>query len=130
MDSSAAPPELRDSANQIEDEHLLLTTNQAELLDKFRKNVHLCKTDAEKFQLCAEMRSELLDQYTQVELLIALFERIMLDECPNYRNYKKNKGRVKMTEPDDAEWEHFIDIAMSGSATIEKFLPQLKVVSI
>jgi len=45
MDSSAFllnpldPPELRDSADQMEDECLLLTSDQAELLDTFRKDV-------------------------------------------------------------------------------------------
>jgi hypothetical protein len=71
------PPELRDSADQMEDECLLLTADQAELLDTFRKDVRLCETEEEKFQLCAQMRSRLLDQYTQVELLIALFEHAM-----------------------------------------------------
>jgi hypothetical protein len=60
------PPELRDSADRMEDECLLLTADQAELLDTFRKDVRLCETDEEKFQLCAQMRSRLLDQYTQV----------------------------------------------------------------
>ncbi len=59
MDSSAFlldpldPPELRDSADQIEDEYLLLTADQAELLNTFRKDVRLCETNEEKFQLCA-----------------------------------------------------------------------------
>src|SRR5947208_8041226 len=106
MDSSAFlldpldPPELRDSADQMEDEYLLLTADQAELLNTFRKDVRLCETDEEKFQLCAQMRSRLLDQYTQVELLIALFERAMQDECHNYGNYKKNKGKAKVTDSD------------------------------
>lgn len=42
------------------------------------KKVRLCKTDTEKFRLYAEIRNRLLDQYTQVELLIALSERIIL----------------------------------------------------
>ena len=50
------------------------------------------------------MRSRLLDQYTQVELLIVLFERAMQDECRNYGNYKKNKGKA---DSDAAEWGAF-----------------------
>ena len=136
MDSSAFlldpldPPELRDSADQMEDEYLLLTADQAELLNTFRKDVRLCETDEEKFQLCAQMRSRLLDQYTQVELLIALFERAMQDECHNYGNYKKNKGKAKVTDSDAVEWERFINVAASGSVAIQKFLPQLKAVSV
>ena len=55
MDSSAFllnpldPPELRDSADQMEDECLLLTADQAELLNTFRKDVRFCETDEEKF---------------------------------------------------------------------------------
>ena len=76
------------------------------------------------------MRSRLLDQYTQVELLIALFEHAMQDECHNYGNYKKNQGKAKMTDSNAAEWERFINVAASGSVAIQKFLPQLKAVSV
>ncbi len=123
------PPESYDSADRIEYERFLLTADQAELLDAFCKEIRLCDSDVDKFQLCAQMRSRLLDQHTQVELLIAFVERTMLDECPKYGNYKKNKGK-KTTDPDTAEWGRFIDIAASGSVAIQKFLPQLKAVSV
>jgi hypothetical protein len=47
--NSLDSPELRDSADQMEDECLLLIADQAELLDMFRKDVCLCETEEEKF---------------------------------------------------------------------------------
>lgn len=40
----------------------------------------------------------------QCGLLIALFERVMLAECPDYKNYKKNKAKVK-TQSNVEEWD-------------------------
>lgn len=48
MDSSA-PLRQPDSAGKVEDEQLLLSPDQAELIETFRRDVRRCKTDAEKF---------------------------------------------------------------------------------
>ncbi|KAM0322093.1 hypothetical protein ACHAQA_009722 [Verticillium albo-atrum] len=92
--------------------------------------VRLCATDAEKFRLCEEMRSRLLDKYTQVELLIALFERVMHAECPDYRSYKKTQAKAERAQNDAEEWGRFIGVAASGADIIEKCLPHLRSVSV
>ncbi|KAM0271863.1 hypothetical protein ACHAQH_008963 [Verticillium albo-atrum] len=109
---------------------LLISTTQAELIETFRTDVRLCETDAEKFRLCEEMRSQLLDKYTEVGLLIALFERVMLAECPDYRSYKKTQAKADRAQNDAEEWARFIGVAASGADIIEKCLPHLKSVSV
>lgn len=46
------------------------------MIEGFRRDVRLCEADEEKFRLCAEARCRLLEKYTQVGLLIALYERV------------------------------------------------------
>ena len=82
--SSSAPQRQSDSSDEVKDEQLLLSPGQAELVEAFRQEVRRCETDEEKFRLCAEARGRLLEQHTQVEWLITLFERIMLAEYPGY----------------------------------------------
>ncbi|KAM4067335.1 hypothetical protein HRG_001305 [Hirsutella rhossiliensis] len=128
MDSSALP-DPPGSVNEAEVESFLLPADQAELIETFRKDVRLCESDAGKFRLCSQMRNWLLVQHTQVELLIALFERVMLAECPDYRSYKKKKAKPEKTQFDAEEWDRFIGVAASGSDMITKCLPHLKAVS-
>ncbi|KAK4222173.1 hypothetical protein QBC38DRAFT_520115, partial [Podospora fimiseda] len=94
----------------------------------FRQDVRRYETDEGKFRICAEARSRLLEQHTQVKLLIALYERVMLAECPGYRSCKKNAGRTQIDAND--EWDRFIGVATSASDMIPKCLPHLKIVSV
>ena len=108
-----------------------MSPDQAEFIEAFRRDVRRCETDEEKFRLCAEARGRLLEQYTQVELLIALFERVMLAECPGYRSCKRNKENAGRTQVDaEDEWDRFIGVAANGSDVIRKCLPHLKAVSV
>lgn len=116
--------------NQVEDEQLLLAADQAELIDTFRRDVRLCKTGAEKFRLCAEVRSQLLSRHTEVLLLIALFDRVMLAECPDYRDYKKRDRDPEKDQNNAKEWDRFIGVAAAGSDIINKCLPHLKAASV
>lgn len=119
-----------DNTDQVEDERLLLAADQAELIGRFRRDVRLCKTDAEKFRLCAKVRSQLLSQHTEVVMLIALFDRVMLAECAGYRNYKKRVGNPHNEQANAEEWDRFIGVAATGSDIIHKCLPHLKSVSV
>lgn len=96
--SSSTPQRQPDSSNEVKDEQLLLSPDQAGLVEAFRQEVRRCETDEEKFRLYAEARGQLLEQYTQVELLITLFERVMLAECPGYRSCKRSKGNLGKTQ--------------------------------
>lgn len=129
--SSSTPQCQLDSSDEVKDEQLLLSPDQAKSIETFRQDVRRSETDEEKFRLCAEARGRLLEQHTRVELLIALFERVMLAECPGYRSCKsrkKNPGRAQVDAED--EWDRFIGIAAKGSEEIKKCLPPLRAVSI
>jgi hypothetical protein len=45
---------------------LLLTAPEAKLVEKFRQDIRLCKTDTEKFDKCVEKRDELLEEKYQL----------------------------------------------------------------
>ncbi|KAK4220710.1 hypothetical protein QBC38DRAFT_378462 [Podospora fimiseda] len=112
--SSAAPHHQSDSSDKLEDEQLeqlLLSSDQAKLIQAVRENLRRCETNEGKFRICAEARSQLLEQHTQFELLIALFERVMLVECPGYRSWrrKKNVGLAHIDAED--ERDRFIGVA-------------------
>lgn len=119
-----------DQVDQVEDEELLLADDQAELIDTFRRDVRLCETDAEKFRLCAEVRSQLLSRHTEVVLLITLFDRVMLAECRDYRNYKQRDRNPEREQNNAKEWDRFIGVAATGADIINKCLPHLKAVSV
>ncbi|KAK3900121.1 hypothetical protein C8A05DRAFT_17545 [Staphylotrichum tortipilum] len=129
--SPSTPQCQADSSDEVKDEQLLLSPDQAESIETFRQDVRRCETDEEKFRLCAEARGRLLVQHTRVELLIALFERVMLAECPGYRSCKSSKGTSGRAQVDaEDEWDRFIGIAAKGSEEIKKCLPPLRAVSI
>lgn len=134
MQSCASPPRPSnadiDLGDQVEDEELLLAGDQAELIDMFRRDVRLCKTDEEKFRLCEEVRSQLLSRHTEVVLLIALFDRVMLAECRDYRNYKQRDRNPEKDQSNAKEWDQFIGVAATGADIINKCLPHLKAVSV
>ncbi|KAL8364652.1 hypothetical protein RB595_003775 [Gaeumannomyces hyphopodioides] len=128
---SSAPQCQPGSSDEVEEEQLLLSPDQVALIDAFRRDVRRCGTDEDKFHLCAEARGRLLEQHTRVELLIALFERVMLAECPGYRSCKRSKENAARTQVDAKdEWDHFIGVAANGSDMIRKCLPHLKAVSV
>lgn len=52
--SSLAPLCQPDSPDEVKDEELLLSPDQAELVEAFRQEVRRCETDEEKFRLYAE----------------------------------------------------------------------------
>jgi hypothetical protein len=117
-------------AGQAIDEHLLLLTNEQTVqLQTFRNGVRQCDNDADKFRLYARTRTKLLYRHTQFAFLIALFKRIMADECIEYRTYKKNKRKAKKAESEEAnEWERFIHIAANRSSAIRDLLPSLRAI--
>jgi hypothetical protein len=54
--SSLAPQCQPDSSDEVKDEQLLLSPDQPESIETFRRDVRRCETDEEKFRLCAEAR--------------------------------------------------------------------------
>jgi hypothetical protein len=115
-------------AGILDDDDLVLSTDQAEQIRNFREELRLCASDTDKFHLCVQRRNHLLDQHTRLEFLIAALERIMCVGCSKYKEYKENKS--KRTEETDAEqWDRFIGVATTRSDVRSKCLPPLKEVS-
>ncbi|KAJ0100686.1 hypothetical protein J7T55_003305 [Diaporthe amygdali] len=106
---------------------VLLTESQAESLKEFNEGVRRCKTDAEKFSLCRQMRSRLLERHDSLGVFIA--EKAILATCPEHQSYKERRQTRKRAD-DDEEWQRFVGVAASGSDVIEKCLPYLKLASL
>jgi len=109
---------------------VLLTESQAKSLKEFNENVRRCETDAEKFSLCRQMRSQLLERHNSLGMFIAVTEQVMLAICPKYQRYKKRRQTHEKAADDDEEWQRFIGVAASGSDIIEKCLPHLRTASL
>jgi len=114
---------------------LLLTPNEAKLLEKFRHDIRLCQTDLERYDKCLQKRDELLEENDRLVLRLAAFEHVMSRECVWYRERKervRQPARLpRMTQEDGAaKWERFVGVVAVGSDTIPKLLPPLKVVSL
>jgi galactose-1-phosphate uridylyltransferase len=56
----------------IDEYYVLLTESQAESLKEFNENVRRCGTDAEKFSLCGQMHSHLLERHNSLGTFIAV----------------------------------------------------------
>lgn len=108
---------------------VLLTESQAESLKEFNENVRRCENDADKFSLCRQMRSQLLERHNSLGTFIAVTEQVMLAVCQRYRRYKKRRQTQEKVD-DDEEWQRFIGVAASGSDIIEKCLPHLRTASL
>jgi len=128
-------PATRDAPTVATEIDLLLTPNEAKLIEKFRRNIRLCKSDSERYDKCMQKRDELLEQNDKLVLLLAAFEQVMLVECVRYEERKKHirqpTRQPRMTQEDGAaKWDRFVGIASIGSDAIPKLLPPLKVVSL
>ena len=114
---------------------LLLTPNEAKLLEKFRHDIRLYQTDTEKYSKCIQKRDELLKDNDRLVLRLAAFEYVISIEYARYRERKERTRRPacqpRMTQEDGvAKWERFVGVAAVGSDATPKLLPPLKEVSL
>ena len=111
------------------DDITVLCPEHLDTLDRFRRTLLSCRTDADKLQVCTEWRDKYLGENAALQYLVAEIETIMSEECKEYRS-KKLKGWSKevSTEIDAENWHRFIGIAREGDA-IRKCLPPLRKVS-
>ncbi|KAJ4285971.1 hypothetical protein N0V90_013537 [Kalmusia sp. IMI 367209] len=73
------------------------------------------------------MRDHLLDEQTDLAVLTASIEEVMVEECAQY---KESKGRWKHSSDIDAkQWERFIDVANAGASLKRECLAPLARVS-
>lgn len=89
---------------------LVLSKDQAQQLDEFRRTIRLCANDSDKYELCSRRRDDLLAAHGEVRLLIAAFERVMR-ECSEYRALKLHIHATTPTDDTTEQWKHFIDLA-------------------
>jgi hypothetical protein len=114
---------------------LLLTAHEAKLVEKFRQDIRLCETDAERFDKCLQKRDELLEENDRLVLRLAAFDHVMSAECLTYRGRRERtrprSSRPRMTEEDGAaKWDRFVGVAADGSVAISKLLLPLKAISL
>jgi hypothetical protein len=114
--------------DNLDIKNTVLSSIQTKAVKKFFKDLRLCGTDSEKFQLCIDKRNHLLDQYTRLGILITAFERVMSAECEEYNHHKQSTkkaplGNLERTEKTDAaQWERFTGVARDGSEAISELL--------
>ncbi|KAK0613158.1 hypothetical protein B0T17DRAFT_593337 [Bombardia bombarda] len=103
-----------------DDDAIILAPDQASEVDRFRDELRICETDAQRYDLCVQKRDELLDQHTTLQILVAACEHVMSTECPEYRRRKQTKNRdstqpLTNKEDDAAQWGRFLGVATDGS---------------
>ncbi|KAH7021585.1 uncharacterized protein B0I36DRAFT_334812 [Microdochium trichocladiopsis] len=114
------PAEMRPN-NEPDDDAIILAPDQATQVDRFREELRICETDAQRYELCVQKRDELLDRHAGVQILVAACEHVMSAECPEYRRRKQTKNRDSTQpspvnqEDDAAQWDRFFGVATDGS---------------
>ncbi|EJT69136.1 hypothetical protein GGTG_13245 [Gaeumannomyces tritici R3-111a-1] len=110
----------------------MLSLDQARQINQFRTQIRLCETDTEKYELCAQTRNDVLEWHTEVQLLVAAYEHIIVDECAEYKEWKEKRGEGQRlpikTREDAAKWERFVDVAQGGSEVKSGCIGPLKTV--
>lgn len=111
-----------------------MSAPEANLVDKFRQDIRLCKTDTE-IDKCIQKRDELLEENDRLVLRLAVFEHVISVECLGYRE-RKERTRPRLSRPriaqEDgaAKWDRFVGVAAVGSDTIPDLLPPLRAISL
>ncbi len=114
-----------------EDQGLLLTHEEVELVDSFRQDIRLCSTEREKLEKCSQKRDELLGASDRLAFMLTAFEQVMLVECVEYRQrIRRTQSPRRTDEEDRAKWDRFVGVAVDSSKQIQKLLPPLKSVSL
>ena len=55
----------------------ILTREQAQQYEHFREEPRLCKTETERYELCAQKRDDLFAQEDNLQVLFAVYEQAM-----------------------------------------------------
>ncbi|KXX77152.1 hypothetical protein MMYC01_207566 [Madurella mycetomatis] len=122
--NACAPP---DTSDEKTDDLLLLSSDHIQQVAKFRDEIRR-KTKPEKYELCVQVRNDLLEQHTGVQLLIAACEHVMFTHCTEYKDLKE--ARVKPSAmQSDPEWDRFLDVAEDSHERKSRCLSALKTVA-
>ena len=79
---------------------LILRPEHLRLLDMFRQTLRSCKTDADRFQACADCRDNILAENAAFQYLVAEIETIILK---NAKNTRKGRGKAGLKEQKSRE---------------------------
>lgn len=66
----------------------MLNRDQLQRVQLFCDHIRACKTDDEKYDLCASIRDNLLDKHTGLEFLVGACHHVMQAECADYEKWK------------------------------------------
>jgi hypothetical protein len=113
------PPIDDDPATDLDDDFLVLSHNQRQQVDVFRDEICRAKDKEEKYKLCTQIRDKLLFQHTGLELLFAVFDRIIFSTLAEYTAWK-NRDSIPtefthLKGDEAARWDKFIAVAKKGS---------------
>ncbi|KAK0706308.1 hypothetical protein B0T26DRAFT_755826 [Lasiosphaeria miniovina] len=132
--------EMDDEDDSLGDNALVLTRDQLQQVEDFRNRLLNKTDDAEKLELCAEKRNELLRHNTELQILVATYDDVMSAACHGYENKKRetaSKGTLRPTgrhkkldnNLERDEWECYFGIATSAAQVKSKCLAALKAVA-
>jgi|SRR6266699_1065223 len=94
----------------FEDDSVVLSDDQLEKISRVREEIRRYKHNADKYQLCAKTRDDVLHRHVNLELLIIVYDPVF-DECAVYRAFKDGKSpAIDVNDDDIEEWKRFIRI--------------------
>jgi hypothetical protein len=124
---SNAYASLESTSVETTDDLLLLSPDHIQRVAQFRDKIRR-KTKLEKYGLCVQVRDDLLEQHTGVQLLIAACEHVMLTHCTEYKGLKEANAKPSTKQP-DPEWDRFLAVAEDSLELRSRCLSALKTVA-
>ncbi|KAK4148629.1 hypothetical protein C8A00DRAFT_19571 [Chaetomidium leptoderma] len=109
----------------------VLKNDHAERVNQLRDKICTRETDSDRYELCVQIRDELLWESSEVQLLAAACDHVMSTHCAEYKDRKlaREKRSTKRTKLDeDAEWDRFLGVAERGPEIKSQCLSPLKTV--
>lgn len=88
-------------------------------IEAFRHSIRSTNNECDKFQLCVNVRDELLAHHTELKWLFACIEEVMQAECTQYKKAKSRWLNAEAADVDKKRWELFLGVANAG-ATLKR----------
>ncbi|KAK3375809.1 hypothetical protein B0T24DRAFT_523517 [Lasiosphaeria ovina] len=119
------------TTDEIDEDLIVLSPNHLQRVAQFRNKICLYKTDTEKYELCLQIRDDLLNEHTGVQLLVAACEHVMFTQCAEYKDWKESRDTppAEPNEADLVEWDRFLSVAKDGLEIKSKCVTALKTVA-
>jgi len=81
------PSTQTDTPTDLVEDSLILDRDQLQQIQRFRDEIRTCQSEIGKYDLCAKIRDDLLDQHT-ADFLFAAYHYVMKVECADYEKWK------------------------------------------